>query len=232
MATEFQLPDIAPPGNTFPSRTGTPTRAAKLATGETPNLKIDTRQIIVTVTAAPPTDNIYPPPPVHTADTRILPRLGTWQDSEPDGSAAPARESPESGSSATLVRENSRGVDERSPAMRSMFPQFVPDIRLSQQQYFPTLERVPQVSADTEIGAQYSPSLYSQPHSPPITSLAADPWAASRITSTILTTLPPRVTEETSVKVSSPEELLDLWTIANGQESSEAAEHYTLAFKW
>lgn len=233
MASEFQLPDIAPPGNMFPSRTGTPVQAVKATVLQAPSLKLDTRQIVVAVTAASSIEHITPPPAAHVVDARPSTPSPPHQSEKTD--AEQSRTTPEAtsqSSTATLVHETNNGLDERSPVMRSMFPQLDPAVPLSQQHYFPTLERAPPVIVTPGDSAQYSPSLYSQPRSPPIALLASDPWAASRIPSTVLNASPLRITEVSPPELSTPEQLLDLWTLANGQESSEAAESYTLGLKW
>ena len=236
MATVFHLPDLAPPGNTFPSRSGTPTQAAKPIVVETPQLKLDTRQIVIAVTAASSVEELKPPPPAHIADTRPSTEPTNAAPGQPEANGQESsRSSPEGGSqssSATLVNGTNNGLDERSPVMRSMFPQLDTSIPLSRQHYFPTLESAPPVIVAPGENAQYSPSLYSQPRSPPTALLASDPWAASRIPSTLFNASPLRIMEEPPPQLSSSEQLLDLWTVANGQESVEAAQSYTLGLKW
>ena len=236
MATEFQLPDIAPPGNTFPSRSGTPTQAPKPLNIGTPSLKLDTRQIVIAVTAASSVEEIQPPPPVHVVETQpVAPFKVESNTKENEIGKENTKSSPEAesgSSSATLVHGTNNGPDETSPVMRSMFPSLNAAVPLAQQQYYPTLERAPPVFIAPRENAQYSPSLYSQPRSPPTTLLASDPWAASRIPSTIFNASPLRITEESSPEISSSEQLLDLWGIADGQGSVEAAESYTLGLKW
>jgi hypothetical protein len=232
MATEFLLPDVAPPGNTFPSsRSASPNRSNATAM-EAPSLKINT-QVMVAVTETLPVEKLYPPPPVKVGNRAAspAPKPTSTVRSEPRA-ATPSRDSPEApsqNSSTTLVRENESS--EQSPVMRSMFPRFNPTVPLGQQQYFPTLERATPVIVPVE-SSQYSPSLYSHPRSPPQTLLAADPWAASRIPSTIMHASPLRITEESPPDLSTPEQLLDFWSIANGQESAEAEESYTLGLNW
>ena len=236
MATDFQLPDIAPPGHTFPSRSGTPTQAPKALAAEPPSLKIDTRQIVIAVTAASSTEHIKPPSPAHVVESQFPITAAADSGGRGHGNVEEqAREFPQGdsqSSSATLTQENNNVPNEISPVMRSMFPQLSSAFPVSQQQYYPTLERAPPVLVVPGETTSYSPSLYSQPRSPPVALLASDPWTASRIPSTVINASPLRITEESPPELSSSEQLLDLWGIANGQASPEAAESYTLGLKW
>ena len=234
MATEFQLPDVAPPGNMFPSRTGTPTQAGKSLALAASNLKLDTRQVVIAVAAVPAIEQIQPPPPAHVVETQPSTPVAVSHSIANVGvqESRTTLEGHSQSSSATLVQDASNGVDERSPVMRSMFPQLNPAIPVTQQQYYPTLEGILPVMAAARGIPQYSPSLYSEPRSPPQNVLASDPWTASRIPSTIINASPLRITEETPTELSSAEQLLDLWSIANGEGSTEAAEVYNLGLNW
>ena len=229
MATDFQLPDIAPPGHTFPSRNGTPTQAPKVLSVDPPTLKLDTRQIVIAVTAASSTEHIRPPSPAHVVEGQFPSTAAAASAGQGLGAG---EDQAGSSSQWTWAQEISHVPNEISPVMRSMFPQLNSTIPISQQQYYPTLERAPPLVVALGETTQYSPSLYSQPRSPPTALLASDPWTASRIPSTVINASPLRITEESPPEISSSEQLLDLWSIANGQDSSEVAETYTLGLKW
>lgn len=230
-AADFHLPDLAPPGNLFPSRTGTPVQPMKMTVSEIPSLKIDTRQVVIAVTEAP---QLLPPPPARIAHPRVPTPDRSNRAAVSSEQRSVSRESPEAPShgSSTTLNDDGVGHNEQSPVMRSMFPQLNSSMPLSQQQYFPTLERPPPQIVALGESSQYSPSLYSQPRSPPTALLAADPWAASRIPSTLIHASPLRITEDALPELSKPEQLLDFWTIANGQESSKALDSYVLGLKW
>lgn len=146
---------------------------------------------------------------------------------------SPARErSPRSNtSSPNLVSSNDIGsAVAHSPVMHSMFPRYDPTIPLAKQHYYP----------DHEINrepADPKPKL---------------PWPSASSAS-FLSPSPPKVntrspstlsngksgvpvhdsnSSELSPAISTPEELLDLWSVANGQGSQEAAETYTLRLSW
>lgn len=130
-------------------------------------------------------------------------------------------------SSPKLVRSNDIGsAGARSPVMRSMFPRYDPTIPLAKQHYYP----------DHEI------------HQEPADSKPKLPWPSASSAS-VLSPSPPKVNtrsptaifngksgvpvddsknSELSPAISTPEELLDLWSVANGQGSQEAEETYTL----
>ncbi|KAL8728382.1 MAG: hypothetical protein Q9166_005426 [cf. Caloplaca sp. 2 TL-2023] len=156
----------------------------------------------------------------------------SWSPSQA-ASPAPAKTSSRSHtSSPTLVRNGSTGsTGTYSPVMRSMFPRFDPTIPLAQQHYYPTIEVNPAVAAVTsrvdDIGS-YSPSLYSQ----------QEPWSRGADTGALKTGLtrglglrnvlkPPESAKDAS-SFSTPSELVNVWTLANGQETSGAAPEYRL----
>ncbi|MCJ1228062.1 hypothetical protein MMC12_004722 [Toensbergia leucococca] len=148
--------------------------------------------------------------------------------------ATPDRQGPSPGlprsgaSSPTLVRNSSTAsTGVHSPVMRSMFPRYDPTIRLSQQLYHPNIGRTP-LSAYMQRGilnkAEYSPSVYSQ------TSVMMNKGSQGTPGTARYSTIgsPVHILEEPSPTLSTPEELLDLWSIANGQGSQEAADVYIL----
>ena len=233
MATDFQLPDTLPPGNTFPARPASSKAAVPKANIELQSLKIDTRQVVIAVTEAQAIPEIFPPPPARVVDSRPSTptrNVLSSQARENDGSTSPSAARSRAASPMPAQNGNN-ALDQQSPVMRSMFPRFDPSLPLASQQYLPVTDRAPPTTLRQPDAVQYSPSLYSQPRSPP-TAVLNDPWAASRIQSTLISSSPLRVSEEPPPTLSSGEELLDLWTIANGQDSPEAAGSYSLGLRW
>ncbi|MCJ1282589.1 hypothetical protein MMC26_001914 [Xylographa opegraphella] len=136
-------------------------------------------------------------------------------------------------SSPTLVRNGSIGsTGTHSPIMRSMFPRFNPAVPLARQDYMPTIERG-QESTRWQVGGSapqaYSPSLYSPPSSPPTASQSN--WRNTSSCYNGINQSPLRVSDALPSNLSTPEELLDMWSIANGQGSIEAAATYKLGLQ-
>lgn len=136
-------------------------------------------------------------------------------------------------SSPTLVRSGSvASTGTHSPVMRSMFPRYDPRIPLSRQRYYPTRESnsgTANRSIHSEKQSLYSPSLYSQ--------LGNAGHKSSKSQIDTPNTIPAGSPcspfqayhdQECAAMLSTPEELLDLWSIANGQGSQEALGTYTL----
>lgn len=136
-------------------------------------------------------------------------------------------------SSPTPIRSNSIGsADAHSPVMRSMFPRYDPKIPLAKQHYYPNRE-IHRGPADAKLKV-----------SRPSASCAGIPSQVETLSPrhpTINTRSPTiipygrrgvavRTSENSDLApaISTPDELLDLWSVANGQGSQEAAETYTL----
>lgn len=137
-------------------------------------------------------------------------------------------------SSPTLIRSSSNAsVEVQSPVMRSMFPRYDPEVPLTKQHYYPDTESHSR-PANSQVGASQS-STYrassitqSGQTGPMFVGSSACSFAMglgqednSRINDSVRA--PP---------LSTPEELLDLWSIANGQGSQEAADTYVLKLSW
>ena len=139
---------------------------------------------------------------------------------------------PSSTNTPILVRSNSGAT----PVMRSMFPRYDPTIPLTQQQYRPDIERVPGLASAMPMPgtSSYHPPSYSQkakcrPSSAYLQLVRERHEVADVMES------PFRSADdaEHEITVSTPEELLDLWDIANGQTTSEgASDAYTLELSW
>ncbi|MCJ1292584.1 hypothetical protein MMC34_004135 [Xylographa carneopallida] len=160
-------------------------------------------------------------------------RMSTYPEPPTTRPSSPVQDSvaPQSHrSSPTLVRNGSIGsTGTHSPIMRSMFPRFNPAIPLARQNYVPTIERAAE-SMPWQGGGYtpetYSPSLYSPPSSPPTASQSN--WKTTRPGHGGINQSPLHVSDALPPNLSTPEELIDMWSIANGQGSLEAAATYKL----
>lgn len=140
-------------------------------------------------------------------------------------------------SSPTPIRSNSIGsADAHSPVMRSMFPRYDPKIPLAKQHYYPNRD-IHRGPADAKLKV-----------SRPSASCAGIPSQVETLSPrhpTVNTRSPMiipygrrgvavRTSENSDLApaISTPDELLDLWSVANGQGSQEAAETYTLKLCW
>lgn len=131
-----------------------------------------------------------------------------------------------------LVRSNSGAT----PVMRSMFPRYDPTISFSQQQYRPGIESVPvlaSVMAAAGTSSYRPPSYSQQTNNRP--SSAYLQLETARIKAADSKESPFRSANNTEheTTLSSPEILLNLWNIANGQAASEGvADIYVLELSW
>ncbi|KAL8799111.1 MAG: hypothetical protein Q9182_006145 [Xanthomendoza sp. 2 TL-2023] len=131
--------------------------------------------------------------------------------------------------SPTLVRNGSTAsTGTYSPVMRSMFPHFDPTVPLAQQQYYPSMDINPAMVAGStrtdDIGS-YSPSLYSQQeHS----SRTLDAGFARTDGLGLKNMMKPSESSNDASSFSTPNELVALWALANGQEAPEALQKYRL----
>ena len=126
-------------------------------------------------------------------------------------------------------------MDGQSPVMRSMFPRYNPQVPLAKQHYYPSRKsssRMAEVrpsrgeslsrtrsscSTDDNRSSNYSrPSAGS---SMGVLAAKSDPIQSSNDSTP-------------APALSTPEELLDLWGVANGQGGPEAATTYTLRLSW
>lgn len=131
-----------------------------------------------------------------------------------------------------LARSNSGAT----PVMRSMFPRYDPTIPYTQQKYQPDIERVPGLASAMAVAgtSSYHPPSYSQQANDRPSSAYLQ-LERERHEAVDVKESPFRSADnaEHETTLSSPEELLDLWNIANGQTASEeAADTYTLELSW
>ena len=126
--------------------------------------------------------------------------------------------------SPTLVRSSSfASTGDQSPVIRSIFPAYDTTLPLSQQSQSSNVEKALRWEKANEAWAKrpnYSPSLYSRPCS----GVARQPSG--------LRTLPSDVLHHCVNKVSTAEELLDLWSLASGQDGRCALASFRLALLW
>lgn len=140
-------------------------------------------------------------------------------------------------SSPAHVRSDSIGsASTRSPVMHSMFPRYNPKIPLAKQHYYPNdeihrglVDSKPKVNG---LSAS-STSVFSHDET-----LSPTPLKVNMRTPKMMddgkSDVPVDASENSELPpaISTPEELLDLWSVANGQRSQEAAEGYTLRLSW
>lgn len=149
--------------------------------------------------------NRLPPPP---------PLVGTKSSAE-QRSPSPSH----TNSSKTIRNDSVASTSPQSPVMRSMFPRYDPKIPLAKQHYYPSIQSLrgsvkEQTSASTASRVKILNSTLSK------TGIGSRGSASQTLESRLAPTL------------STPEELLDLWSVANGQGSQEAADTYTLGLSW
>ncbi len=115
---------------------------------------------------------------------------------------------------------------EQTPVMRSMFPSYNPAVPLAQQHYAPTIDTTPAPSFARRFSSN---NPYVQQKNRSQTDFGAPAVAAKEPKKS-----PLRRSEslKRGSATSTPEELLELWSIANGQDYEQASESYTLELSW
>ena len=129
----------------------------------------------------------------------------------------------------TLNRSDSRASTavEQTPVMRSMFPSYNPSVPLDHQDYYPNMDVAPIYTGTSE--AARPPPRVSQLR------LSGSNWALALPTQdTAPKESPLRRSESIKrpIAFSESEELTELWSIANGQATGDAADTYTLELSW
>ncbi len=120
-----------------------------------------------------------------------------------------------------------------------MFPQYNPNRPLARQSYYPDMEAVPGLaSAMAAAGSSINRSS-NNPYRQQMARRSLDPAIGSldsqRPGTAEAKESPLRVVEklEQQATYSKPEDLVEIWNIANGQAASEeAAEAYFLELSW
>lgn len=140
----------------------------------------------------------------------------------------------------TLIEDSSiASPKSETPVMRSMFPQYNPNRPLARQSYYPDMEAVPGLaSAMAAAGSSINRSS-NNPYRQQMARRSLDPAIGSldsqRPGTAEAKESPLRVVEklEQQATYSKPEDLVEIWNIANGQAASEeAAEAYFLELSW
>lgn len=147
-------------------------------------------------------------------------------------------------SSPALVRSNSApspGLHSPiSPVMHSIFPRYNPTLSLARQHYYPSNPNL-RGSAneasrpETSRLPAYSRNIDSRTETLGENILGTVPRSSITVSPSGIG-IPSRISGHIhnfpNSLVSTPEDLLDLWSIANGQRSQEAAATYTLGLSW
>ena len=128
-----------------------------------------------------------------------------------------------------LVRSNSGAT----PVMRSIFPRYNQHIPLAQQQYRPDVERVPGLASAMAVAGTSSSCPPSYSNNRPSSAYLQLEREKQKAAENRESPLRPTDHAEHETTLSSPEQLLDLWDIANGQTASEeVANAYVLELSW
>lgn len=140
-------------------------------------------------------------------------------------------------SSSTLIRSSSvTSAELNTPVMRSMFPRYDPKVPLGKQHYYPDVDNNPQL-ANIQLDAPHPSSnrMSVCSHQRNASLNFSRPTIGSQRTARDRSrSIEVQGLEESKPvpALSTPEELLDLWSVANGQGSHEAADTYVLGLKW
>lgn len=135
-------------------------------------------------------------------------------------------------SSPTLVRKGSNASTKtatHSPVMRSMFPRYDPQMPLARQPYYPRGQEGRTSPSPERL--DHSSSLYPQQGrratrlALPVLDIPQAPQGSAPILQQVSHAPHP-------LALSTPEELLQLWSIANGQSETEALDTYTIELSW
>lgn len=263
MATEFNLPDSPPPGNTFPVATKTGGQRASVVTlskglpraivvevkeerspRSSEEEEMPTRQTETAPSACNATtrseDSFTPTPDRSVSRSRPHPQLQIHtgpmppppqpQGSHSQASSMTLHDNHEEEPAAVVVTAAEDDHTEQTPVMRSMFPRFDPEVRMSRQDYVPPVELLPPppplLPGMRSSRPNSQVSVYVPAQSSPM------PSPSPYLTPQRVMSPPAPPLDRADQELSAPEELLDLWTIANGQLCPEAKESYVLGLEW
>ena len=111
--------------------------------------------------------------------------------------------------------------------MRSMFPSYNPTVSLGQQQYYPSTEVIPALTRMREVAG---PSTYI-PHSQQD---SRNSHLAPAKQEVVKKESPLRRSESLKrpTAFSKPEDLVDLWCLANGQMADDPMDQHVLELSW
>lgn len=134
-------------------------------------------------------------------------------------------------SSPSHVRSSSApSMEAQSPVMRSMFPRYNPQVSLAKQHYYPSREsnsRMANVRPGLGGSSSRTMSISSREETRS-TDFSRPGVGSFRERDSLRSSH----SSDPRPPLSSPEELLDLWSMANGQGNQEAATTYTLRLSW
>ena len=113
--------------------------------------------------------------------------------------------------------------------MRSMFPRFDPSAPLSSQQYYPHsgFASISARRAEQSGPSSSSPSLQTEG-----SAKMAKPDGLECGLKSVLASENLSAAVRDDLGISSPEQLVELWAIANGQKSEQPLETYKLELSW
>ena len=130
----------------------------------------------------------------------------------------------------------SRSNSGATPIMRSMFPRYDPNKPFTQQQYRPDIDRVPGLARAMAVAgtSSYRPPSYShEADNRPSSAYLQLEREKMRAGDTKDSPFRSAESVEPKAMLSTPEQLLDLWDVANGQTSpEEVIDTYTLELSW
>ncbi|KAL9127760.1 MAG: hypothetical protein Q9217_003418 [Psora testacea] len=129
----------------------------------------------------------------------------------------------------TLICSNSEcsTAVEQTPVMRSLFPSYNPNVPLAQQHYYPTMEAAPALARMREVAG----SSTSAPQ-PQQGSGSARLALARQVVEPKESLLRRSESTKRPTSFSKQEELVGLWSMANGQATGGAADSYNLELSW
>ena len=131
-----------------------------------------------------------------------------------------------------LARSNSGAT----PVMRSMFPRYDPTVPITQQQYRPDIERAPGLASAMAVARTPScrpPSYPQQANNRPSSAYLQSETARTKPADIRESPFRSADLTESESTLSSPEMLLGLWDVANGQTApEEVADAYSLELSW
>lgn len=205
------------------SEESAPTEGQHSSRPRRPTITIPAKALVAKEQSTTNHQPLLPPPPSHPPPEQIYNRAPSSAGVERQRSSTGTPDLVQSDSRATTAVPPSA----QTPVMRSMFPSYNTTVPLTQQNYVPNPEVVPALTRMREV---IRPSSYPPPlhHVPSNISSAPPSQAAVKKES------PLRRSESLKrpAVYSTPEDLLGLWSIANGQALEDAVERKTLELSW
>ena len=117
-----------------------------------------------------------------------------------------------------------------------MFPRYNPAVPLAHQAYYPKIENTPTLAHLVGVGegsSQHHPTLSTHQEPPKNAENGTESNAPKASLENVLDiSMASSQNSVRPVNISTPEELIELWSIANGQTPREASASYTLELSW